>query len=205
MTGRAAGALVVVFLAAVPAAAVVQASRADGDRVAVHSTLRQSPADLSLVGLLPFQGPPRDDASGDLATDLLRRELTRRGLRVAVLPLPPDAGGTPIPAPLVSPARAAALAREAGAGAVITGRLQGFDVESSSRPAVLAPRAGALAAVPAEVRVRTRVKLTLRVLDADTGAVMYEASARIGPVMGRSPEDVLSHALSAAVSPWFSP
>ncbi len=205
MTGRAAGALAVVLLTALPAAAVVQASRAGDDRVAVQSTLRQRPAGLVRVGLLPLQGPPRDDASGGLATDLLRRELERRGLRVAVLPLPPDAGGTPIPAPLVSPARAAALAREAGAGAVITGRLQGFDVETSARPAVLAPRAGALVALPGENRVRTRVKLTLRVFDVDTGAVMYEASARAGPVVGRAAEDVLRRALSAAVAPWFSP
>ena len=193
----AAAALLACWVAPTRCPAVVAARPPGGGEPRVHAVARVPGPDIRSVLVLPVDPPPGDSP----VTGRLRDALAARGIRAQVRPAPPDTSGRPAPAMLVGAARLAALAREAGADAVVAARATELSEVVEERPDAVARLPGLYVAVPGETRTRASVVLAMRAVDR-RGRVVYEATATFRPA-GLTLDEALDRVIAALLDRWL--
>ncbi len=196
----AAVALLVAWGAPARCPAVVAAHPAGDGEPRVHAVVRVPGPDIRSVVVLPVDPPPGAPLGESPVTGRLRDALAARGIRARVRPPPPDASGRPTPAMLVGAARLAALAREAGADAVVTARAAELAETAEKRPDAVARLPGLYVAVPGRIRTRASVVLSVRAVDR-RGRVVYEATATFRP-SGLTLDEALDRVIAALLDRW---
>jgi len=197
----AAAALLACWVAPTRCPAVVAARPPGGGEPRVYAVARVPGPDIRSVLVLPVDPPPGDPPGDSPVTGRLRNALAARGIRARVRPAPPDASGRPTPAMLVGAARLAALAREAGADAVVAARAAELSEVVEERPDAVARLPGLYVAVPGESRTRASVVLAMRAVDR-RGRVVYEATATFRPA-GLTLDEALDRVIAALLDRWL--
>jgi hypothetical protein len=198
--------LVVLAWALLPATsnAVVPAvsPREAPPRVDAHVKTRAA-STLDVLALLPFGDAPGAPGSGRLAAEALGRVLASRGVRVTRAAPPVGARGEPTPPTLVGVPELTRIGRQAGVDAVAAGRVLEFHVDERERPNAVVRRHGVYVGVAGEVRLSTRVVVSLRVVGTPSGRLVFSATGRHGPVRDVAPEAVLDWVWEAMMDRWF--
>jgi hypothetical protein len=156
----------------------------------------ESPTRFSRVAVLPFEETASAKGAAKVAQEAARKALRSRGFE----PVGSEEEGRPS----ASRTEGEALegAHRLGAGAVLLGRVDVFSEVEVKRPTALVRRRGVVAVVEAERRRESRVAVTLRILSAPQGALLFSSAGRYGSPFPGGAEAAAEALLAAMLGRW---
>jgi len=155
------------------------------------------------IAVLPFRDAPKAEGCGALAQELAAQAFAESGFEVLTQRQAASVSPGAAPGPPSDDREAMRLGRQQGADGVVVGRVIQYAEDRRLLPSMSVDMGRAEVYLPAEESGASVVAVSFRLLDADTGSLVYSASGHTGKPESVPSKDALRSILADMVRRWL--